>query len=256
MPASYRGPASRWAMLNGYDILALAGFVKEMDPFGFEQVLEETTGPASTRPTFAGTDFILDTPLALTMFYETNGEALFEAFRQAQIDSATVHGSACWGAGGALLGDECNLAQVLLKDFKMGTPNRETTKAVASLTATKGVWAGRIVAPLAARAGATWNTQSTSLDNTASSANGGVAVHQVNALTLDGYTSFTETLKHSADNITFAALVTFTTVTAAPAHEVPAHVTGTVNRYLATSGAYVGAGTSPTVTLLTGFARK
>lgn len=112
----------------------------------------------------------------------------------------------------------------------------------------------KIVAPLAAR-GAASNTQATSLDNTASSANGGAGYLQMTTLSLDGYTNIVVKISHSSDNATFVPLVTFTAVTAAPAAERKT-VAGTVNRYLAAEWAYTGSGTSPTATWVAGFARN
>lgn len=79
---------------------------------------------------------------------------------------------------------------------------------------------------------------------TTTNANGAADLH-VTALTLGGYTSVTVKVRHSADNITFTDLVTFTTVTAAPFAERKA-VTGTVQRYTAISWDFIGAGSGQT----------
>lgn len=84
--------------------------------------------------------------------------------------------------------------------------------------------------------------------------NGGVGYVQVPDLTLGGYDSATVNVRHSADNAVWATLLTFTAITTAPSAERKT-VTGTVNRYLATSGAYVGAGSDPAITPAVGFAR-
>ena len=56
------------------------------------------------------------------------------------------------------------------------------------------------------------NTEGASVDAGASSASGGSGYLQVTALTLGGYTSVTFKVRHSADNITFADILTFTVV--------------------------------------------
>lgn len=82
---------------------------------------------------------------------------------------------------------------------------------------------------------------------------GGAGYLQCTELTLGGYTDLTVKCRHSADNITFADLVTFTGLTAIGAQRV--EVAGTVNRYLASSHDFTGAGAGPTATFLAGFAR-
>lgn len=67
-----------------------------------------------------------------------------------------------------------------------------------------------------------------SVDNAASSANGGVASLHVPAFT--GLTSIVVKVQHSTDNSAWSDLITFTTVTAAESWERKT-VTGTVNRY-------------------------
>jgi len=76
------------------------------------------------------------------------------------------------------------------------------------------------------------------------STNGRADLH-VLALTLGGYTSVTVKVRHSSDNITFADLVTFTTVTAAPFAERKA-IVGTIQRYTAMSWDFIGAGSNQT----------
>jgi hypothetical protein len=88
----------------------------------------------------------------------------------------------------------------------------------------------------------------------ASTQNGGSGYLQVSQLALGGFTNFQAKVRHSVDNAAWVDLVTFTVVTAAPAAERVA-VAGTVNRYLASSGAYGGAGAEQTVTAAIGFAR-
>lgn len=126
-------------------------------------------------------------------------------------------------------------------------------KASASYKPTGSHDEGKIVAPLTARTAAS-DTTATSLDNSASSANGCAATLQMTDLTLDGYTNIVVKLQHSANNSVWVDLITFTAITAAPAAERKT-VTGTVNRYLAAAWAYTGSGTSPTGTWTLGVAR-
>lgn len=83
---------------------------------------------------------------------------------------------------------------------------------------------GRLLHPLATR---TTGANGTSYDNSASSANGGRGNLHV---TTYGSGTWTLKVQHSADNSTFADLITFSSVTGLTSET--AEVSGTVNRYL------------------------
>lgn len=115
---------------------------------------------------------------------------------------------------------------------------------------------GIILHALGAETAASGNTEgASSQDNLASSALGGAAYLQVTALTLGGFTNVTFKVRHSADDVTYADLATFAVVAAAPAAERVA-VAGTVNRHLAHSWLFNGAGGGQSVSYVVGFARN
>jgi hypothetical protein len=103
---------------------------------------------------------------------------------------------------------------------------------------------------LAAHGPQTVDWTGTAVDNGASSANGGVGYLLVSAFS--GLTGAIVTIQHSPDNSTWADLVTFTNVTAAPAKQ-RIEVGGTVNRYLRANGDVTGTGS---LTPFVGFARN
>ena len=113
---------------------------------------------------------------------------------------------------------------------------------------------GKLVHAHSAETTASGNSQASSVDNAASSANGGSAYVAVSALTLGGYTNVTLKTRHSADNSTFADLANFTNVAAAPTAERVA-VAGTINRYTASLWLFNGAGAGPSVTFAMGVVR-
>ena len=125
----------------------------------------------------------------------------------------------------------------------------DLTKADVEYTVSGQRDEGVILQPLAAQT-ADWNTESTSYDSGASSADGGIAFQQVTALS--GFTGYVGKVRDSADDITFADLATFANVTAAPAAEAVT-VAGTVDRYLAVDGNVTGTGS---ITAFLGFARR
>lgn len=86
----------------------------------------------------------------------------------------------------------------------------------------------------------------------ASTVNGGAGYQQISAFS--GFTGFVGNIRHSADDTTYADLVTFTNVTAWPAAEEMVVAAGTtVNRYLCFNGDVTGTGS---ITPFAGFSRR
>jgi len=90
-----------------------------------------------------------------------------------------------------------------------------------------------------------------SVDNGASSTNGGAALLHVPANTVDGATTIK--VQHSADDAVWADLVTFTAVGASTITSQLSAVTGTVNQYLRVTAST--AGSSGAITFMVSFAR-
>lgn len=78
---------------------------------------------------------------------------------------------------------------------------------------------------------------------------GGTGYLQVSAYS--GLTNVVVKIMHSPDDITYAAKVTFTTVTAVTKERIP--VAGTIDRYLSSQGTVTGVGS---ITLFSGFVRN
>lgn len=91
----------------------------------------------------------------------------------------------------------------------------------------------------------------TSVDNAASSADGGVGVLHVTAAS-GGTPSATVKIQHSVDAVAWVDLVTFTAATAATSERKV--VSGTVNRHVRAQ--WTIAGTTPSFTFVVAFARR
>ena len=91
-----------------------------------------------------------------------------------------------------------------------------------------------------------------SVDNSASSANGGFAILHVPANTVGGGVT-TIKVQHSADDATWADLITFSTVAASTKTSELKAVSGTVNRYIRATAST--AGSSGAITYMLSFAR-
>jgi hypothetical protein len=96
---------------------------------------------------------------------------------------------------------------------------------------------------------ATWTNAASSVDNAASSADGGVGYLQVSASS--GITNCVVKIRDSADDNTWADLITFTDNVVAPFAE-RIEVAGAVDRYTTVTGTVTGTGS---ITVFAGFAR-
>lgn len=95
---------------------------------------------------------------------------------------------------------------------------------------------------LSGHAAITASGDSASVDNGTSSTNGGVAHLHVTANAHDSTSDYK--VQHSADNSTWADLVTFTQVSASTVTSQRGEITGTVNRYLRAVSTLAGTGST------------
>ena len=125
----------------------------------------------------------------------------------------------------------------------------DVVQTSAEFQSTDGVEHGKI---LSSGAAISSTGNGTSVDNTASSTNGGVGFLSVPTNTRNG--NITVKVQASADNSSFADLVTFTVVTSTQKTSQRVEVTGTVARYLRVS--YTVAGSTGSATPVVAFARR
>lgn len=135
--------------------------------------------------------------------------------------------------------------------YNLTSPVGDVVSATAELQATGGIDASVSLHAVGAE---TSTGNATSHDGTASSANGGVATLHVTANTRNGSTTIK--IQHSADNSTWADLVTFSTVaTTITTQERVAVASGTtVNRYLRAT--HTLAGSTGSITYQASFGRR
>lgn len=133
--------------------------------------------------------------------------------------------------------------------YEISSPVGDVVSTSLSIQADGGIDRGVL---LGAATAVTSTGEGASQDNSASSADGGVGYLHVTANTRDGASTFK--VQHSSDDVTYADLVTFTSVTASTTVAESIAVTGTVNRYLRAS--HAPGGSSGSVTYTMAFARK
>lgn len=245
--AKYGSDDVGFLLIDGYDVL---GVTTQME-HTIEALLEETTalGDSWTEHTYTG---LQRATLTQEGFFDDAGGSSHAALNEKQGSSRVV----CFGLEGNTIGEKfVGHAGAMQAAYVRVASRGQLQKANAKYESNGTVEEGLILHAHGAETAASGNTTATPVDNAASSASGGSGYLQVSALTLGGYTNVAIKVRHSADNITYADLVAFTVVTAAPAAERKT-VAGTVNRYLAASWAFGGAGAAPSVTFLAGFFRN
>lgn len=151
---------------------------------------------------------------------------------------------------GASIGNRVQLAQTEVTSYDVSAPVGDVVAASTELQADGGVDNGIALSALKA---ITATGTETAQDNSASSSNGGVAHLHVTANAHDASAVFK--VQHSADNIAWADLATFTTVatTVTTAERVVVAAGTTVNRYLRAEYTLSGSGS---ITFQMSFARR
>ena len=155
------------------------------------------------------------------------------------------------GYSGTTLGSRVSLLQAKTTSYEVSSPVGDVVSVSYDAQSDGGVDQG---VSLAALTSVSATTTGTADDNTASSTNGGMA--QVHVTVNTRSTTSVIKIAHSADNVTFADLVTFTTVgIGATTSERSLVATGTtVNRYLrAVNTLAAGSGS---ITYQVSFARR
>jgi hypothetical protein len=129
--------------------------------------------------------------------------------------------------GGLTLGRDATLALGKQTSYEVSAPVADIVSLNGEFQVTGGLRQGVILAGKAALAA---TTNGTSVDNTAATTLGATANLHVTANTRNS--NSTIKVQHSADNSTWADLITFTVVGATTLTSESLTATGTVNRYL------------------------
>jgi hypothetical protein len=183
-------------------------------------------------------------------FYDDATDAIHEALSEQQgISRVLAYGLEGNEAGKHFTG----YAGAMQANYERISSRGELHKANAAYQGAGVVEEGIILHPLGTVT-EDGDTEDTGFDGGAQSTDGGAGYLQVTSLDLDGHDDLTVVVRDSADDITYADLVSFTAVTAAPEAE-RVEVAGTVERYLAVAYSFSGTGTSPSATLMAGFSR-
>lgn len=149
---------------------------------------------------------------------------------------------------GLTLGQPALICQSELEDYKITSAVGNAVMVSVQGMPDDGTDIGVLLHALSAE---TADGQASSVDNTASTANGGVASLHVTAYS--GLTSVAFTVEHSSDNSSFSTLGSFTSVTAIGSERILVSPGTTVNRYVRAAFDVTGIGS---VTFAMAFARR
>jgi len=241
------GPVDAFLIVGGKDLTGHTFVLEEAS----EQIIEETHALGDSWEESLPVGVARHMLTANGGLYDDAALGLIAAFETSQFPTPTKQ-LVCFGMSGNDPGDEAVMLNgtYVAKWKRMGSRDA-LTKAHAEHVITGDRKEGKLIHGRSdSETSASGNTEGAdSVDNLASSANGATGDLHVTALTLGGYTSVTFKVRDSADDITYADLITFANVTAAGTAE-RATAAGTVDRHLACSWLFNGAGSGQSVSFV------
>lgn len=234
--------------VNGYD---LSAFLKGADASANRDMLDATTLGDNDREFVGGLGsatfsadglFEADATSAATFKIDDVLAAALD-LAASVILTHLPYGDALGNRGIGMDGDEAT--------YDISSPVEELVSISLEVQSSVGLEPVRVLHPLGAE---TATANGTAVDNGASSANGGSAYLQVTA---HDRTTGNETadikVQHSADDVTYADLITFTQIASATPQAQRGTASGTVNRYV--RAVQTMAGTTPSTTYSLVFSR-
>lgn len=157
-----------------------------------------------------------------------------------------------WGMYGNVIGRACTItAGALQTKYQRLAQKNALTRANAEYSMTGIRYDNALILHALGAETADGDTSASSVDGGAGTSSGAVAALAVSPtdFDLDGYDDITVKVQDAPDNSTWADLIAFTDVGAAPAAELKT-VSGNVDRYLSAAWEYNGTGTAPSVTFI------
>lgn len=222
------------------DDVALTGYFTNLQSSKSAQAVDVTTFGNDDKVFIAG---IEEGSIALNGVFDAAASAsdpeLHDALAAASGKIITV------GYDGTTIGNRVTMTQAREASYNINGSVNDAVRLAATFTSDGGIRQGVSLHALGAETG---TGDYASVDNSASTANGGVGHLHVTAFT---GTNVTIKIQHSVDDNVWADLITFTSVTGTTQER--SSVAGTVNRYLR---GQISGGTFTTVTFAVAFARN
>lgn len=260
------GPAGRFLYMFdgtanlGLNLTGTAGQVGEFDPPNLNEVTQELTGSASTYPTHQRVGHVTTDDVTIPLWADSTLQGLIDDLHgttEADRRNARILVYGWMGADAA--GITFTAGRAYLQKVTPKTPPAELTQLETTWRFENAAEIGTVLRALSAATADGDTTGAGSQDYGASTALGGTAYWGYTALNLDSGTAFAPRVVDSADDVTYAALATFTSVTATTGggQRLALSPTATVRRHLACDWDFTGTpGGSATCTFWVGFVRN
>lgn len=250
MPTFKHGKATA-TFLNAFD---MSGYFRSAGVQRSNETADTTTFGSSSKSYVSG---LGDGTLSLEGLFSPDATLGSDVVLSGILGNATTP-IVTFAYDAGTIGNRCVVAKAHSTSYEVSSPVADVVSASVQFQAstdattnlTRSIQSGvMLTAGTSIAFGSLGNLAS--VDNAASSASGGVANLHVTVNTITG-ASTTIKVQHSADNSTWADLITFTAVTASNTTSQQSAVSGTVNRYLR---ATASGGTAGAITYNIGFAR-
>ena len=222
------------------DSTDLRSYLSSADPSRTVDVGETTTFGSSNKTYVAGEK---DATVSFSGFFDATADNIIQGLVGTNDKVALI------GFDGVDATDDCMFGKGVTTNYGISSPVGDVVAVTFDLQAS-GFFSGSVLE----NATVTATGNGTARDNASSTANGGGAFIIATSVSGTSTPTLTAKITHSADNSTYADLVTFTALTSAGA-EVKEVASGTtVNRYLKV--VYTVSGTNPSFNVIVGFGRN
>tara|TARA_R110002020_G_scaffold145384_2_gene318650 strand:- start:2797 stop:3513 length:717 start_codon:yes stop_codon:yes gene_type:complete len=204
--------------------------------------VSETTAFGNSAKSYVSGD--KDGTVSMSGFFDATSDAILQPF----LGSAT-NTDLLIGLNGTTDGKSVLFGSGIVTNYGQSSPVGDVVATSVDMQADDGFFNGLVVD----KATITTTGNSTALDNTTSSTNGGGAFAIVTAVSGTSTPTATIKIQHSADDTTYVDLVTFTNFTAVGSQMETVASGTTINRYLRVN--YTISGTNPSFACIVGFGR-
>lgn len=222
------------------DSTDLSSYLSSADPSRTVDVGETTTFGSSNKTFVAGEK---DATVSFSGFFDATADNVIQGLVGTNDKVALI------GFDGVDATDDCMFGKGVTTNYGISSPVGDVVAVTFDLQAS-GFFSGNVLE----NATVTASGNGTARDNASSTANGGGAFIIATSVSGTSTPTLTAKITHSADNSTYADLVSFTALTSAGAEVKEVASGSTVNRYLKV--VYTVSGTNPSFNVIVGFGRN
>lgn len=201
----------------------ISSYLNEVSSSQSIETADTSTFGTNAKTYIAGQN---DATISFSGLYDGATNAIAEIF-ESIIDNDSTPPITIAADGGLTVGNKAVLAQAKQTSYEVSAPVSDVVSLSGEFQVTGGMRGGVLLAAATAHSA---TTNGSSVDGGASTALGARANLHVTANTRTDTTVIK--VQHSADNSTWADLITFTTVATGTTVSQTATASGTVNRYL------------------------